>query len=121
MGAASTAWIKERRGLRMKAQIHHVRPFWRLIYYRPSNQGLKAETKDYLFFDGAVHELNRIIQRINREQKAYKKLPLIRKQLLSAKEFDLISKLEQRNCRNITVKQYGWLTGIIERQYLQLY
>jgi len=102
----------------VKAQIHHIRPFWRLIYYRPSNQGLKAETKNFLFFDGAMHELNRILPKLNREQKAFKKLTQVKKQLLSAKEFDLIVKLEQRACRNITIRQYGWLTGIIERQQL---
>lgn len=102
----------------MKAQIHHIRPFWKLIYYRPSPHGLKAETKDFLFFDGAVHELQRIGPRIYREQKAYRKLPQISRQLLSAKEYDMITKLEQRSCRNISVKQYGWLCGIAERQLL---
>lgn len=102
----------------MKAQIHHIRPFWKLIYYRPTHQGLTAEVRNFLFFDGAIHELNRILPRINREQKAYQKLAWVQHQLLSAKEYELIHKLETRACRNITVKQYGWLTGIIERQQL---
>lgn len=101
----------------MKAQIHHIKPFWRLIYYRPSHQGLTAEVKNFLFFDGALHEFNRLIPKIKREQKAYQKLTRIRHQLLSTKEYELIYKLESRACMNITAKQYGWLTGIIERQY----
>jgi hypothetical protein len=100
----------------MKAQITKTNKYWRLIYYRPTNSGLAAETKHYLFFDGALHEWNRIRRTIERDIKANQKLRLINPHLLSSIDQHFISKLLSTGCKDITQRQYGYLTGILERQ-----
>lgn len=102
----------------MKAQIIKVKGFWRLLYYRPDRAQIRvAVYEDYLFFDGAVFRWNRIQERIKRENKAWDKILYeLQSRYVSVKENELIAKLLKQACRNITRRQYGYLTGIIERQ-----
>lgn len=101
----------------MKAQIIKVKGFWRLLYYRPDRNHLRITVvEDYLFADGAFRRWRIIQDRICRELKAWTKLLTVNYEWLSYKEFKFISKMQLRACRNITRRQYGYLTGIIERQ-----
>ena len=104
----------------MKAQIYRSsnRRHWTLLYYRPSKTGpvLEAVIEKFLFFDGAIHRLSRIIEQITREQKALKWLNSLTDQFLSCEEYVFIGHLRKTKCFGITKKQYGYLRGICERQ-----
>jgi hypothetical protein len=89
---------------------------WRLVYYRPSNNGLKACTELFPFFEGAQQRFLKLEAQIIREQKAYSKLRLINTRLLSLREYEFIQGLYKIKCIDITKRQYGYLTGILERQ-----
>jgi hypothetical protein len=105
----------------VRAQINHIQhpnrnPSWRLIYYRPSDSGLKAQVIHFNYFDGALSTWLHLEQKTIREQKAYSKLIQVNRRYLTCPEDVFICKLLKSKCLDITKKQYGYLTGILERQ-----
>lgn len=100
-----------------KAQITKVGNYWRLIYYTPSrNGGLQAKTQHFMFADGAYHQWFKVEAQATREQKAFAKLINVDLRLLTNHEYLLVMRLKNSSCINITKRQYGYLTGILERQ-----
>jgi hypothetical protein len=95
-----------------------VRQSWRLIYYRPSDQGLKVNYIHFNFFEGALTTWLQLEKQNIREQSAWSKLSQINRRLLTCIEDVFICKLQKSKCLNITKRQYGYLSGIYERQFL---
>lgn len=102
----------------MKATISHssFSNYWTIIYYRPSDQGLSAIVQRFKYPDGAFAFWTSIERQVIKEQKAFSKLNQINERLLSLDELNLIKKLQKSKCFNITKRQYGYLSGILERQ-----
>jgi hypothetical protein len=94
------------------------RQSWRLIYYRPSDQGLKVNYIHFNFFEGALNTWLSLEKQVLREQSAWSKLQNINRRLLTCVEDTFICKLLKSKCLNITKRQYGYLSGIYERQHL---
>jgi len=104
----------------MKAQISYLKDkkLWRLIYYRPTEQGLRATAHYFQYPDGAISLWNTISAQVIREQKAYSKLYYINLRLLDIREGVFIRGLLKTKCLNITKRQYGYLSGLYERKSL---
>lgn len=101
----------------MKAQITKVNNYWRLTYYKPDrNSHLTAVTRHYLFPEGAFRYWQGIEKQIVREHKAWAKLMIVNQLWLDVHEIKFINKLCATGCHNITKRQYGYLSGILERQ-----
>ena len=72
-------------------------------------------------FNYQVGAFNLWLQRekfIVRELKAWAKLQQINMRLLSMHDTVFIQKLVKHECANITKRQYGYLSGIYERQQI---
>lgn len=89
---------------------------WTVIYHRPSCQGFQAFSHKFMYPDGAFAFWLSIEKQIIKEQKAFSKLLKINERLLSLQELIFIKRLQKSKCLDITKRQYGYLTGIAERQ-----
>lgn len=90
--------------------------YWIVRSYWPSDQGLKAQSVTFIHSSGAFAYWLSIEKKIVREQKAFSKLQQVNELLLTIQEFEFIKKLQKSKCLNITKRQYGYLSGIAERQ-----
>lgn len=99
-----------------KAQISKISSVWRLTYYRPSEQGLRAVSINFPYFEGAVNTWRLIESKTYREQSAWSKLQHINRRYLNCADNLFIHRLDKSKCINITKRQYGYLSGIYERQ-----
>jgi hypothetical protein len=70
----------------------------------------------YLSYDAAAIEATKRWLKFYRESAAKSKLDCISQNLLSVRDLDFVKKLHRSNCKGITKAQYGYLSGIYERQ-----
>lgn len=67
-------------------------------------------------YEGATEYALKVYKRYYKEQAAYSRLCQISSNLLSVEERAFYNKLVRTRCKGITKAQYGFLTGIYERQ-----
>ena len=65
---------------------------------------------------GAFHTWRNIEYQLIMEQKAYAKVIALNRVFLNVHEDKFITKLQKCSCIGITKRQYGYLSGILERQ-----
>lgn len=92
---------------------------WRVLYYKPTANGMTAYSEDFLFPDGAFIFWLQIERQNVRELSAWAKLYKLNMRLLTLRETEFIKKLLKNKCFGITKRQYGYLSGIYERQVKQ--
>ena|SRR5271165_7133225 len=96
----------------MRAKIKKVKSLYGEIW----QVSVPGNSYHYYNFDTALKFLNRYITRAYKESSAYSMARTISSNMLTCDEQDLVRKLVKPKCRGITVKQYGYLKGIHERQ-----
>ena len=92
----------------MKLTIRKQGAYWNVDF-----NGAHRFYPDYL---GAVTYADKTWRRYYKEQAAHSMLLALSANLLEADELALYTKLRKNKCAGITVKQYGYIKGIYERQ-----
>jgi hypothetical protein len=72
-----------------------------------------------MYADGAFAFWLQLEKQFVRESKAWAKIYGLNIRLLNMHDMTFIRKLLKSKCNNITKKQYGYLSGIYERQVKQ--
>ena len=65
---------------------------------------------------GAYEYVKKYLKRYYKECAAYSMVTSLAVNLLSEDEFSLIKSLKKSKCKGISIRQYGYLKGIHERQ-----
>jgi hypothetical protein len=73
-------------------------------------------TTNYAEYAGAYTYVEKYMKRYYKECSAYAMIQTLAVNMLSVDESKLALKLKRTRCKGITVKQYGYLKGIHERQ-----
>jgi len=96
-----------------KATILKHNNVWQVRYQLPSGNHCLVS---FLYPDGAFAYWIHMETRIVRESKAWAKIYKLNIRLLSLHDMKFIQKLLKTKCVGITKRQYGYLSGIYERQ-----
>ena len=88
---------------------------WTLSYPKSGN----ITTTTFKFPDGAFAFWLQLEKQFVRESKAWAKIYGLNIRLLNMHDMIFIQKLLKSKCNNITKRQYGYLSGIYERQVKQ--
>jgi len=99
----------------LKATITKESGFWHVHYL--SNGHTKCSV--FMFPDGAFNFWLKLEKQYIQDQKAWAKIYKLNIRLLNMHDMTFIQKLLKNKCANITKKQYGYLSGIYERQVKQ--
>lgn len=104
-----------------KASIRKTEQGWRLAYSRPSTvfkNRTETLVRYYLCPQGAFYDWREIESALYLPAKAYSKVLKLMRVLerLTVEEDEFVTGLYYSRCRNITKKQYGYLSGIYERK-----
>lgn len=67
-------------------------------------------------FEAAEREGKKIWKRYYKENAAFSMIEKIAQNILTIQELDFVRKLQRSRCKGISLKQYGYLKGIYERQ-----
>ena len=107
----------------MKASIHSVYSvntnsilFWEVCYNR---NGTGHASTAFKYSDGAFAFWLQLEKQFVRESKAWAKIYGLNIRLLNMHDMIFVQKLLKSKCNNITKRQYGYLSGIYERQVKQ--
>jgi hypothetical protein len=85
--------------------------YWAVITHRGTTR--------FMYADGAFAFWLQLEKQFVRESKAWAKIYGLNIRLLNMHDMTFIRKLLKSKCNNITKKQYGYLSGIYERQVKQ--
>lgn len=98
----------------MKIEIKSVKTlipgsfYWRVT--------IDNKTTNYADAAGAYTYAKKYLKRYYKESAAFSMLARISTNLLSEPELAIVKKLRRTRCKGLSPKQYGYLTGIYERQ-----
>lgn len=87
--------------------------FWEVCYNR---NGSGYTSTAFAYADGAFAFWRQLEKQFVREQKAWAKIYSLNIRLLNMHDMTFIQKLLKNKCVGITKRQYGYLSGIYERQ-----
>jgi hypothetical protein len=98
----------------LKIQIKSVKTlipggfYWRVT--------IDGKTTNYADAAGAYTYAKKYLKRYYKESAAFSMVSRLSINLLSESEASIVKKLRRTKCKGLTAKQYGYLTGIYERQ-----
>jgi hypothetical protein len=95
------------------ARIFKDNNIW-FVHWNRNSTGCMSTAFKYA--DGAFAFWLQIEKQFVREQKAWAKIYALNMRLLNMHDMTFIQKLLKNKCSNITKRQYGYLSGIYERQ-----